>query len=603
MAQRGYWDSQYEFLFSVLGCMVGLGNVWRFPYLCYKNGGGAFLIPYFIFMFLCAMPIFFLEMAYTQFSNLGPGKAWICVPILRGIGYGMVIMTGIVAVYYTVIMAWTLYYLVMSFSKVLPWSHCDNEWNNDACALRVNQNMTSLMSSGFNNFTNESNIDSTVTLHHDGINSTELSTRIARTPTEQFWEYNVLQLSDGIGTAGAVRWPLLLCLFCAWLIVFLTLIKGIKSSGKVMYVAATVPYLLLLVLLVRGATLPGALDGVMYYAVPKWEYLLKFSVWRDAAVQMFYSAGMGWGGISTLASYNRFHNNIERDAILLPILDVLTSFFAGFVIFVNLGYMSHVSGIPIDQVVKQGPGIAFMVYPEALSQLPLPQLWSVLFFLMLFTVGLDSQMVHVQTVTCAIIDTFPKQLINRKLIVTGSVCFVMFLLGISCVTQGGIYVLQILDWYCASIAVMFLAFLEVVGLSWMYGLQNFYNDIELMLGRSLSPFWGIFWRFITPAIILLIWIMNLVQLSPVTYGSYTYPGWAVGIGWIVAFLAIVPVFIWIPYELKGHTGNILTRLGKSLQPTPEWGPADDDQKEKYKGATYENGGKDVHAMEKESFIG
>ncbi|WAR14889.1 S6A13-like protein [Mya arenaria] len=481
MAQRGYWDSQYEFLFSVLGCMVGLGNVWRFPYLCYKNGGGAFLIPYFIFMFLCAMPIFFLEMAYTQFSNLGPGKAWICVPILRGIGYGMVIMTGIVAVYYTVIMAWTLYYLVMSFSKVLPWSHCDNEWNNDACALRVNQNMTSLMSSGFNNFTNESNIDSTVTLHHDGINSTELSTRIARTPTEQFWDlkqtiansrYNVLQLSDGIGTAGAVRWPLLLCLFCAWLIVFLTLIKGIKSSGKVMYVAATVPYLLLLVLLVRG------------------------------------------------------------------------------------------------------PGIAFMVYPEALSQLPLPQLWSVLFFLMLFTVGLDSQGgIYTLFMFCAVL--------IRSLYVRAELHDPMILL----IFKGGIYVLQILDWYCASIAVMFLAFLEVVGLSWMYGLQNFYNDIELMLGRSLSPFWGIFWRFITPAIILLIWIMNLVQLSPVTYGSYTYPGWAVGIGWIVAFLAIVP------------------RLGKSLQPTPEWGPADDDQKEKYKGATYENGGKDVHAMEKESFIG
>ncbi|WAR14891.1 SC6A5-like protein [Mya arenaria] len=468
MAQRGYWDSQYEFLFSVFGCMVGI--VWSFPYLWYKNGVGAFLIPYFIFMFLCAMPIFFLEMAYTQFSNLGPGKAWICVPILRGIGYGMVIMTGIVAVYYTVIMAWTLYYLVMSFSKVLPWSHCDNEWNNDACALRVNQNMTSLMSSGFNNFTNESNIDSTVTLHHDGINSTELSTRIARTPTEQFWEYNVLQLSDGIGTAGAVRWPLLLSLFCAWLIVFLTLIKGIKSSGKY-----------------------GEMRQCRCFTQLAW-------------------AGEGY-----------------------PHWQVTTGF----------------------TTTLKGPGIAFMVYPEALSQLPLPQLWSVLFFLMLFTVGLDSQMVHVQTVTCAIIDTFPKQLINRKLIVTGSVCFVMFLLGISCVTQGGIYVLQVLDWYCASIAVMFLAFLEVVGLSWMY----------------------------------------------VTYGSYTYPGWAVGIGWIVAFLAIVPVFIWIPYELKGHTGNILTRLRKSLKPTPEWGPADDEQKEIYKGATHENGAEDINVMEKESFIG
>lgn len=124
--ERGNWSNKLDFLLSCLGYAVGLGNVWRFPALCYKNGGGAFLIPYAIFLFVAGMPLFFMELGIGQFSSLGPVEAFghLC-PMLQGIGVGMVIISAIVCIYYNMIIAWTFFYTFASFQKVLPWSNCN----------------------------------------------------------------------------------------------------------------------------------------------------------------------------------------------------------------------------------------------------------------------------------------------------------------------------------------------------------------------------------------------------------------------------------------------------------------------------------------------
>ncbi|KAL3862151.1 hypothetical protein ACJMK2_008139 [Sinanodonta woodiana] len=567
MPQRGNWKNWFEFLFSCIGCLVGLGNIWRFPYLCYRNGGGAFLIPYFFFMIVCSLPMFLLEMSYAQYSNLGPGRVWICCPLFKGVWYGMITLTGIVSIYYNVIIAWTLYYLIMSFNTILPWSTCDNYWNTPSCYLRSNVhvdviNSTTLnASSAIDFYTNESdgmdkgqyenqllvsqsnlsnNMYSTV-LGGNGSNITFMAHLQGKTSTEEFWDWKVLQLTPGIENIGIVRWELLICLFIAWLAVFLSLIKGIKSSGKVMYVAATVPYVLLFVLLIRGVTLPGAWDGFKYYIVPRWEALKSMTVWGDAAVQIFYSTGIGWGGIATLASYNNFHNNIQR-------------------------YMKLLTSLLLC------PGLAFVVYPDALSHLPIPQLWSVLFFLMLFTVGIDSQIVHVQTLTSAIQDSFPKHMMKRKMALTLVLCVSMFALGLVCVTQGGVYVLQILDWYCASVSVMFLSLVECLVMAWVYGARRLSNDIEMMIGKPIFPLWRIFWMFLTPLTMLLVWGFNLASLQPVTYGDTTYPPWAIGIGWIVALVSCIPLPVGILAQIKSVSGSFLQRMKRSIEPTAKWVP-------------------------------
>lgn len=564
--KRENWGKWTEFFFSVLGSMVGLANIWRFPYLCYKNGGGAFLIPFFFFLFIAAVPLLFVELSYSQYSNLGPGKVWILCPLFKGIGYGMVILSSIISIFYTVILSWALYYLYISMHPVLAWRYCSNSWNTWQCYETVpntnrtfpfqNDNSTYLQQSlGLNN--------SNSTFHRRAISA-----------SEQFWKHHVLEITSGAGNMGSIRYPLLLCLAISWIFVFICLIKGIKSSGKVVYVAATLPYLLLTILLGRAVTLPGSKDGLLYYMLPKWEKLKEFSVWKDGAVQIFYSAGVGVGGISTLASYNNFNNNCQRDAFIFPLIDGLTSWFAGLTTFCILGYMAHISNTDISKVVTQGPGVAFIVYPEALSTLPFAQLWSSLFFLMLFMVGMDSQFVHVQTLVTALTDIFPNQLRKRKMLITAIICIITFLLGIPCVTQGGVYIVQILDWYCASLSLLFLAFMEACGVCYLYGVSRLFDDITLMIGYKPLAIWKPFCKYVAPVSAFACWIITLIGHSSLKYDSgEPFPIWVSYFGGVIALLSLIPFPVAAITELLSLPGPFLKRLKTSVMPTSEWGPA------------------------------
>ncbi|OWF47646.1 Sodium- and chloride-dependent glycine transporter 2 [Mizuhopecten yessoensis] len=568
---RGNWSGRLDFFLSCVGYAVGLGNIWRFPYLCYKSGGGAFLIPYVIFLILCGIPMFFLEVSFGQFASLSPVTIWRICPLFKGVGYGMVIVSGIVCVYYNIIITWTLFYLYHSLRMVLPWSMCDNWWNTEHCYLRTNakNNISSpqpLNGSAPYNLT----AAATVALKVSAGNESNV---LKTTASEEFWQRGVLQLSDGIDDMGDLRWDLLICLFVAWVVVFLCLFKGVKSSGKVIYVTATFPYLVLLVLLVRGVTLPGAGVGIYFYLVPDWNKLATFEVWGDAAVQIFYSVGMAWGGLITMASYNKFHNNVYRDAMVVPLINCGTSVFAGLVIFSVLGFMAHETGVDIEKVVNQGPGLAFVAYPEAISKLPISPLWAVLFFLMLFFVGLDTQFGMFETMTSAFVDEFPDLLKNRKALFTAFMCFIEFLLGVPCVMQGGVYVLQIMDWYCSTFSLMILSLTECIVIGWIYGADRFYKDLEMMIGYQPCAWWKICWCFVTPTLILFIWLFSVTQLSPVTYGTYHYPQWAIALGWFLGMLSLAPIPTCAIIAILQEKGPLMLRVKKLTKPAENFGPA------------------------------
>lgn len=384
---RGNWVGRLDFIMSCVSYAVGLGNIWRFPYLCYRNGGAVFLIPYLFFLILCGMPLFFAEVTYGQFASLSPITIWRLSPLFKGIGYGMVIISGIVCIYYNIIITWTLYYLFNSFYPELPWSSCGNPWNTELCAT-YQPDPVHANASAFLNDTALNEPD--YIANKSEIIPTALAAQ-RRSPSEEFWENHVLQISSGIEDLGGIRWELLGCLALAWVAVFLCLIKGIKSSGRVVYFTATFPYLVLVTLLVRGVTLPGSIDGIKFYLIPQWHKLLELKVWGEAAMQIFYSVGASWGALVTMASYNRFDNNMYRDARIVPLLNCGTSIFAGFVIFSVIGFMAYETGSTIDKVITQGPGLVFVVYPEAVARFPISQIWSVMFFSMLFSVGIGSQ--------------------------------------------------------------------------------------------------------------------------------------------------------------------------------------------------------------------
>ncbi|KAH9363593.1 hypothetical protein HPB48_013758 [Haemaphysalis longicornis] len=405
VTSRGNWGSKWEFLLSCVGLSVGIGNVWRFPYLAYQNGGGAFLIPYLIMLALAGKPMYFLELAFGQFAGQGPLTIWACSPICKGVGAAMVCVSMVVAVYYNVIMAYTIYYTASTFQAQVPWQRCDPLWaNNTPCFVR-SQN-TSLIN----------------------LNETKPSSQV-------YWERYVLDISDGLDDLGGVKWDLALCLLLSWIIVVACLVKGIKTSGKVVYFAATFPYVILITLMITGLCQPGAINGVLYFITPSFERLRDIKVWQAAAGQMFFSLSLSMGGLIMYSSYNKFSNNVFRDAMIVSVLDTFTSIISGMVIFSVLGAMAHDLGnVDVKDVAQGGPGLAFVAYPEALTRLPVPQLWSVLFFLMLFILGLDSEFAILETFVTSVCDQAP--FLRRHkwafTIVMGIVCF---LLGLPMVTR------------------------------------------------------------------------------------------------------------------------------------------------------------------------
>ncbi|XP_021920717.1 sodium- and chloride-dependent glycine transporter 2-like isoform X1 [Zootermopsis nevadensis] len=415
VAERGNWGSRWEFLLSCVGLSVGIGNVWRFPYLAYQNGGGAFLIPYLIMLVLAGKPMYFLELAVGQFGGVGPVALWNCCPIAKGVGCAMVTVSLIVCIYYNVIMSYTVHYMVSSFATEVPWSKCDPEWADmTTCYVRGSR----ASQEGNSSWGNRS----------IGSNSTN-----PETASLQYWERHVLHLSSGIDNVGPIKWDLALCLLFSWVVVVLCLVKGIKTSGKVVYFAATFPYVILFILLVTGLLQEGSLTGILYFITPTWEKLLDIQVWQAAAGQMFFSLSVSMGGLIMYSSYNDFRNNVYRDALVVSVLDTLTSIISGMVAFSILGAMAHDLQVPIEQVVKEGPGLAFVAYPEALLRLPVPQLWSVLFFLMLFVLGLDSEFALLENVLTSISDEITV-LRNHKLAFCISIAVLCYLVGLSCVT-------------------------------------------------------------------------------------------------------------------------------------------------------------------------
>ena len=317
---REKWDSHLDFFLSCLGFAVGLGNIWRFPYLCYKHGGGSFLIPYGCMLFAVGLPLFFLELGLGQYAGVGSSKLFMkLMPAAGGIGWGMATVSLIIIIYYNMIIAWTLYYLYSGFSSLLPWSVCD-EGSSLGC-FSIHQNANCLSLSGNNSIfynhtcTSLGNICHQVgaevhnstkcRLEDSFININDIVKR--RSSSEDYFSYQMLGLRDenSWDNLGHPQGHLVICLILSWLIVAVCLCKGVKSSGKVVYFTAIYPFIILIVLFIRGLTLPGAVEGIRWYITPVWSKLWTIQPWADAASQIFYSLGVCFGTLLTFASYNQ----------------------------------------------------------------------------------------------------------------------------------------------------------------------------------------------------------------------------------------------------------------------------------------------------------
>ncbi|XP_061526155.1 sodium- and chloride-dependent creatine transporter 1-like isoform X2 [Phycodurus eques] len=494
--ERETWTRQMDFIMSCVGFAVGLGNVWRFPYLCYKNGGGVFLIPYLLIVFIGGIPVFFLEIALGQFMKQGGVSAWNIAPLFKGLGWASMVIVFFCNTYYIMILVWGLYFLVNSFTNPLPWATCGHPWNTPNCRVDFYLNC------------HNNSAASSATQNQLPSNSSCVETAGMRSPVIEFWEHKVLHLSGGLDEIGKINWEVALCLVATWVIVYFCVWKGVKSTGKVVYFTALFPYVVLVILLAHAVTLPGALDGIVYYLKPDWSKLGEAQVWIDAGTQIFFSYAIGLGALTALGSYNRFHYNCYQDAFVLAVINSGTSFFAGFVVFSVLGFMAAEQGVDISKVAESGPGLAFIAYPKAVTLMPLAPFWAALFFFMLLVLGLDSQFVGVEGLITGILDMLPHELALEWLqreVVAAICCVVCVLIDISMITEGGMYVFQLFDYYSASgITLLWQAFWECVVIAWVYGADRFMEDVARMIGYQPLTYMKWCWSYITPLVCVLL---------------------------------------------------------------------------------------------------
>ncbi|XP_018020299.1 sodium- and chloride-dependent GABA transporter ine isoform X2 [Hyalella azteca] len=508
---RATWDSKLKFVLACIGSCVGLGNFWRFPYLCYKSGGGAFLIPYFLMLFVCGIPLLLMEMAIGQYTRRGPVGALLSLcPIFIGSAIGVVIICIIFCSYYNIIISWSIYYLTQSFRSALPWA--------TQGLIETPSNCT------------------------------------ANSSTQRYFDAVVLQKSDSIDDYGGMVWPLLGCVIVAWVIVYFSIWKSIRSSGLVVLVTATLPYVFILVFLVRAVTLEGAGVGLKYLFQPEWSRLLDVQVWVYAAAQNFNSIGIGFGSMITFSSYNKFSNNLLTDVWIIALVNAGTSLLAGIIVFSTMGNIAYELDCSITDIITQGPGLAFVAYPQALAKMPYPHFFAVLFFLLLIILGIDSQFATVEVIVTSLQDAFPtwiKKKLRRHEILAFLVCLFCFTLGLPNLFEGGIYYFHLVDYYSSAISLMYLAFFEVVAVVWCYGAERLSRNLREMTGKIPSLYFKYCWRYLSPSLILIITVMSWMDHKNLTYGqtlkgedpskALPYPTWAIALGWFIASLSIIPI--------------------------------------------------------------
>lgn len=492
---RERWANRPAFVMAAIGSAVGLGNIWRFPYVAYENGGGAFLIPYFIALLTAGIPLMMLEYGLGVKMQGGPPLAFSKIKKgLEWVGWWSILAAFVIITYYAVVMAWCWQYLWHSFSLA---------WGEDAKAFFFNQ---------------------------------------------------VLQISSGPGEIGGIPLAGLIGLALTWIAVFLIIYKGVGRVGKVVMGTVPLPLILIALLVIRGITLPGSAEGLNYYLAPDFSKLLNPKVWLAAYGQIFFSLSLAMGIMIAYSSYLPKNSDVTNNAFITSFANCGTSFLAGFAIFSTVGYLAHSIGADISTVAGAGPGLAFVTIPTAIGKMPFAAaFFGVIFFITLLTLAIDSLFSLVEANVTALMDKWRISRIKA----TSCVCLASFVIGLLYTSKGGLYWLDIVDHWVNNFGIAVIGLVEVIVIGYVFGTKPFREFINSVSEVKIGVWWDIMIKVVTPVILGITIITSLYAEFTKAYEGY--PAWALIIGgWTMVVAIVVAAVIIARMDTTAGKEKIMT---------------------------------------------
>ncbi|MBD2764257.1 sodium-dependent transporter [Kocuria sp. cx-455] len=503
-ASNEAFSGRTMFIFAAIGSAVGLGNIWRFPYVAYDNGGGAFLIPYLVALLTAGIPLLMLDYAVGhRYRGSAPLAYRRLHPKLEAIGWWQLGICVVIALYYAVILAWAMQYTIFSFTKA---------WGDDPAA---------------------------------------------------FFMSDYMRVSEEVTIGFNFIWPVFIATAIAWLAVLVVLTMGVqKGIGRIN--AILIPLLVVMFLIMVGIalTLPGAAGGLNALFTPSWEALGDSSVWVAAYGQIFFSLSVGFGIMITYAAYLKPKSDLTGSALVVGFANSSFEILAGIGVFAALGFMASAAGTGVDEVATSGIGLAFIAFPTIISEAPFGVLIGVLFFGALAFAGFTSMISIVEVIVAGIRD---KLGLSRRTAVAVVVIPLAVVSLLFFPTTTGLNLLDVTDAFVNNFGIVAASLVSVLmltaGFSALPTLRDHLNSVSsFKLGRT----WMIVAGAVTP-VVLGYMLIDQLTLN-LAEGYNDMPAWFVNVfGWGMAGGLVVIAYLLSKLPWSRRTAAAFTSPAPSVQ--------------------------------------